>query len=341
MSSSSSSNPPPPGADPPPAATNTKDAFCLLNINKKGEPPGKGKRDYSFLHDAFKQTATGIECVVCGPGPGGFSFTWDDMDPDGTQRHLNKGNLALHVEKNKKHRERIYAAANKASRKVGGGGRFLSYFQRASAPPPSPPPPNPPSAAAGGVLCGSSGGARRSSGGAGDVDGVGVGATAAADGGVDETGEEPQEQQPTVLEASGGQGGRGSSLEVVRELIAGSHRCIGYLPPELAGTKTLLIDAPVAPFYPNSSIGKIGLCHRIELRANGFFAKKSGSLPGCHVVVERENQTCEACESLDYVQALNQVRCEVVLEVGDSSSSSDSDDSGEDTRPRKAARRKR
>ena len=93
----------------------------------------------------------------------------------------------------------------------------------------------------------------------------------------------------------------------MRELIAGSHRCIGYLPPELAGTKTLLIDAPVAPFYPNSSIGKISLCHRIELRANGFFAKKSGSLPGCHVVVERENQTCEACESLDYVQALNQV----------------------------------
>ena len=32
---------------------------------------------------------------------------------------------------------------------------------------------------------------------------------------------------------------------------------------------------------------------------------------------------------------------EVVVEVGDSSSSSDSDDSGEDTRPRKAARRKR
>ena len=307
MSSSSSSNPPPPGADPPPAATTTKDAFCVLKINKKGEPPGKGKRDYSFLHDAFKQTATGIECVVCGPGPGGFSFTWDDIDPDGTQRQLNKGNLALHVEKNQKHRERVKAAANKVSRKVGGGGRFLSYFQRASAPPPSPPPPHPPSAAAGGVVGGSSGGACGSSGGAGDVDAVGVGAAAAAGGGVDETGEEPQEQQPPVLEASGGQRGSGSSLEVVRELIAGSHRCIGYLPPELAGTKTLLIDAPVAPFYPNSSIGKISLCHRIELRANGFFAKKSGSLPGCHVVVERENQTCEACESLDYVQALNQV----------------------------------
>ena len=303
MSSSSSSNPPPPGADPPPAA---KDAFCVLKINKKGEPPGKGKRDYSFLHDAFKQTATGIECVVCGPGPGGFSFTWDDIDPDGTQRQLNKGNLALHVEKNQKHRERVKAAANKVSRKVGGGGCFLSYFQRASAPP-SPPPPHPPSAAAGGVVGGSSGGACGSSGGAGDVDAVAVGAAAAAGGGVDEIGEEPQEQQPPVLEASGGQRRSGSSLEVVRELIAGSHRCIGYLPPELAGTKTLLIDAPVAPFYPNSSIGKISLCHRIELRANGFFAKKSGSLPGCHVVVERENQTCEACESLDYVQALNQV----------------------------------
>ena len=80
----------------------------MLKINKKGEPPGKGKRDYSFLHDAFKQTATGIECVVCGPGPGSFSFTWDDLDPpDGTLRQLNKGNLALHVEKNQKHRERV------------------------------------------------------------------------------------------------------------------------------------------------------------------------------------------------------------------------------------------
>ena len=42
--------------------------------DKRGESPGKGKRDYSFLHDAFKQTGTGIECVVCGPGPGGFSL---------------------------------------------------------------------------------------------------------------------------------------------------------------------------------------------------------------------------------------------------------------------------
>ena len=67
--------------------------------------------------------------MVCGPGPGGFSFTWDDIDPDGTQRQLNKGNLALHVEKNQKHRERVKAAADKASRKAGGGGRLLSYFQ--------------------------------------------------------------------------------------------------------------------------------------------------------------------------------------------------------------------
>ena len=272
----------------------------MLKINKKGEPPGKGERDYSFLYDAFKQMATGIECVVCGPGPGGFSFTWDDIDPDGTQRQLKKGNLALHVEKNQKHRERVKVAANKASRKAREGGRFISYFQRASAPPPSPPPLHPLSAAGAGVVGGSSGGA-------GDIDAVGVSAAAAAGGGVGETGEEPQEQQPPVLEASGGQGGSGSSLEVLRELVAGCHRCIGYLSLDLAGTKRLLIDAPVAPFYPNSSIGKISLCHRIELRANGFFAKKSGSLPGCHVVVERENQTSEACESLDYVQALNQV----------------------------------
>ena len=79
-----------PWSRPPPAATTTKDAFCLLKINKKGTSTGKGKRDYSFLHDAFKQTASGIECVVCGPGPGGFSFAWDDLDPpDGTQRQLN------------------------------------------------------------------------------------------------------------------------------------------------------------------------------------------------------------------------------------------------------------
>ena len=63
----------------------------MLKINKKREPPGKGKRDYSFLHDAFKQTATGIECVVCGPGPGGFSFTWDDID--GTGETHNAWNL--------------------------------------------------------------------------------------------------------------------------------------------------------------------------------------------------------------------------------------------------------
>ena len=144
--------------EPTPAATTTKDDFCLLKINKKGEPHGKGKRDYSFLHDAFKQTATGIacvkqtatgiECVVCGPGPGpgGFSFAWDDLDPpDGTQRQLNKGNLALHVENNQMHHEHAKATADKASRKAGGGGRFLSYSQRASAPPPSPPPPHPPS----------------------------------------------------------------------------------------------------------------------------------------------------------------------------------------------------
>ena len=261
---------------PPPAATTTKDAFCLLKINKEGESPGKGKRDYSFLHDVFKQTATGLECMVCGPGPDGFSFTWDELDPpDGTQRQLNKGNLALHVDKNQKHRERVNAAAAKASWKAGGCGRFKSYFQRPSAPSPSPPPPHPPSAVAGGG--GGGGGAGGSSGEAGDVDAVGDG------------------------------GGAGSSLEDVRELVAGSHRCIGYLPPELAGTKTLLIDVPLAPFYPNPSVGKISVSHRIELRANGFFAKKSGAFPGCHVVVDTENQTCDACESLDYVQALNQV----------------------------------
>ena len=197
-------------------------------------------------------------------------------------RHRSRRNAATIEQgqpcapRRKEHRELVKVAANKALRKVGGGGRFLSYFQRASAPPPSPPPPPPSSAAGGGVVGGSSGAARGSSGGAGDVDGVGVGAAAAADGGVDETGEEPQEQQPSVLEASGGQGGRGSSLEVVRELIAGSHRCIGYLPPELAGTKRLLIDAPVAPFYPNSSIGKISLCHRIELRAMAFLPRSLG-----------------------------------------------------------------
>jgi hypothetical protein len=300
MSSSSSSNPSPPGADPPPAATTTKDAFCLLKINKKGMSTGKGKRDYSFLHDAFKQTASGIECVVCGPGPGGFSFAWDDLDPpDGTQRQLNKGNLALHVEKNQKHHERAKASADKASWKAGGGG-FLSYFKTATSPP------HPPSAGVGADD--------------GDGDAVGVGAAAVAGGAAGEGGEEPQEGQPPVLEGSGRQSasgtsvegsGRqsasGTSVELVRELVAGSYRCIGYLPPELAGTKTLLIDTPVAPFYPNSSIGKRSLSHRIELRANGFFAKKYASSPGCHVVVERENLTCEACQSLDYEQALNQV----------------------------------
>jgi hypothetical protein len=41
------------------------------------------------------------------------------------------------------------------------------------------------------------------------------------------------------------------------------------------------------------------------------------------------------------MRMVGEVGKEVVVEVGDSSSSSDSDDSGEDTRPRKAARRKR
>ena len=190
MSSSSSSNPSPPGAGPPPAATTTKDAFCLLKINKKGTSTGKGKRDYSFLHDAFKQTASGIECVVCGPGPGGFSFAWDDLDPpDGTLRQLNKGNLALHVEKNQKHRERAKASADKAPWKAGGGG-FLSYFKTATSPP------HPPS--------------------------NGVGAAAVAGGAAGEGGEEPQEGQPPVLEGSGRQSASGTSVELVRELVAGS-----------------------------------------------------------------------------------------------------------------------
>ena len=33
----------------------------------------------------------GLECVVCGPGPGGFSFTWDDID--GTGETHNAWNL--------------------------------------------------------------------------------------------------------------------------------------------------------------------------------------------------------------------------------------------------------
>jgi hypothetical protein len=86
-----------------------------------------------------------------------------------------------------------------------------------------------------------------------------------------------------------------------------SHRCIGYLPCELGGTKELLLDAPIAPFYPNDAIGKHNLGHRIEIRTNGFFAKKYKGLPGCHVVVERENQTCAACDRLDSEQALTQV----------------------------------
>jgi hypothetical protein len=52
--------------------------------DKRGESPGKGKRDYSFLHDAFKQTGTGR--------PRRLLITWDDLDPPkGTLRQLNKG----------------------------------------------------------------------------------------------------------------------------------------------------------------------------------------------------------------------------------------------------------
>lgn len=71
--------------------------------------------------------------MVCGPSPGGFKFTWEDIDPHGTQRLLKKGNLALHVEKNKKHLEHVEAVADKTSGNAGGSKRFLSYFQMASA----------------------------------------------------------------------------------------------------------------------------------------------------------------------------------------------------------------
>ena len=276
MAPSSSSNPPPPPPDPPEP---TKDPFKVLNIEEKG--PNGAVNNYSYMRDEFRaDPETGdLICKTCKPE---FRVLWATMNPEeGKQRQINKGNLKTHINSNKVHSDCKAAAASREK------GALFKYLKVASKPVHQQQ-------------------QQQQQGGGGDGGGDG-------DGDDDEEEEEEedqqQQQQPPPAAATASTATISStgnpSLEALQGYLAERHRCLGYRPPELGGSKAYLLDFPLAYFYHNSTSLKIRLNHRIEIGTKGFFAKKHGSFRGCILAVSRKEETCEACWALKDDDDLN------------------------------------
>jgi hypothetical protein len=142
--------------------------------------------------------------------------------------------------------------------------------------------------------------------------------------------EEEQQQQPPPPPATASTAIISSTgalpLEALQRQLAERPQCIGYKPPQLGGSTKLLLETPLAYWYSETSVRKIRLNNRIDIRTNGFFAKESGDLQACLGPVSRENETCEAC-----LQLANNEQLKIALAICEEDPSSSNSNSRHDS----------